>query len=49
MSALTAILAAVSVAALLTGHTTTAIVTGIGAAAASVAFHVRRHRASRSE
>lgn len=49
MSALTAILSAVSVVALLTGHTAAAIVAGLGAAAASVAFHVRRHRASRSE
>ena len=47
MSILAAILAAVSVAALLTGHTTTAIVTGLGAAAASVAFHVRRRQAER--
>ncbi|MEV7264201.1 hypothetical protein AB0N38_11685 [Micromonospora aurantiaca] len=46
MSTLAAILAAVSVAALLTGHTTTAIVTGIGAAAVSVAFHVRRRRSA---
>ncbi|WP_162959294.1 hypothetical protein [Micromonospora tulbaghiae] len=44
MSALAAVLAAVSVAALLTGHTTTAIVTGLGAAAASVTFHARRKR-----
>ncbi|MFY1656915.1 hypothetical protein [Micromonospora sp. WMMD1274] len=44
MSTLAAILAAVSVAATLTGHTTAAIVTGLGAAAAGVAFHVRRQR-----
>ncbi|MDZ5443782.1 hypothetical protein U2F26_13720 [Micromonospora sp. 4G57] len=44
MSVVAAVLAAVSVAANLTGHTTTAIVTGLGAAAAGVAFHVRRRR-----
>ncbi|GAA3765542.1 LPXTG cell wall anchor domain-containing protein [Micromonospora maritima] len=44
MSILAAILAAVSVAANLTGHTTTAIIAGLGAAAAGVAFHVRRRR-----
>ncbi|WP_200210900.1 hypothetical protein [Micromonospora coerulea] len=44
MSVIAVILAAVSVAATLTGHTVAAIVTGLGAAAAGVAFHVIRRR-----
>ncbi|WBC13435.1 hypothetical protein O7600_20105 [Micromonospora sp. WMMA1998] len=44
MSIVAAVLAAVSVAANLTGHTTTAILAGLGAGAAGVAFHVRRRR-----
>lgn len=44
MSAIAAILAAVSVAANLTGHPVVAIITGVGAAAAGVAYHVRRRR-----
>ncbi|MDH6460876.1 hypothetical protein M2302_001042 [Micromonospora sp. A200] len=44
MSAIAAILAAVSVAANLTGHPAVAIVTGFAAAAAGVAYHVRRRR-----
>lgn len=44
MHVIAAALAAVSVAANLTGHTTTAVLAGLGAASAGVAFHVRRRR-----
>ncbi|MEU8312921.1 hypothetical protein [Micromonospora sp. NPDC049033] len=47
MSVLAAVLAVVSVAANLTGHTTVAILAGLGAGAAAVAFHVRRRQANR--